>query len=97
MTHLNPPPALAMPQTQPEPSAAEPDHDAIEATAEDNLQDARFLKLAPEVLCELRKLDAGGNYSAPQPSERVIFARDMAQVAILERLARLAQRDLVVS
>lgn len=65
--------------------------DAAQASADLDRQDLGLVRLLPALLNELRSLELESG-----ACDRVRHARDMAQVALYERIGRLARRDLPI-
>ena len=77
------------PETAPDPDpgcdAADADADA-QAALDLDRQDILLLRHLPQILAELRAVE--------DPADRVRWAIDRAQIAVCERICRLARRDL---
>jgi hypothetical protein len=67
---------------------------AAQAAADLDRIDVLMVKHLPCVLEELRLMDSSNEMSMRDPSVRVLHARDMAYIALCERLGRVARRDL---
>jgi hypothetical protein len=78
------------------PEQAEHDDEAYQAAMDLSLDNARFLKLVPAVLEELRLLDCGSDNASGGIEDRVKTARGKAYYEICLRLFRIARSDLTL-
>jgi hypothetical protein len=65
-----------------------------EAQAELDSLDLKWLAAVVPILEEMRCVDIGGKRSSEHVHVSVLQARDKAQIALCERLERIARRDL---
>lgn len=86
--------AVPEPLPRKTPEQAQDDDEAYQAAMDLSLDNARFLKLIPNVLEELRLLDCGSDGASAGIEDRVKTARGRAYYEICQRLYRIARSDL---
>lgn len=78
----------------PTPEKIEASDEAYQAAADLDRNDARVLKFAPDLLEELRLLDAPGESGSQNISDPVLKSRDRLYRNTCDRLSRIMGRDV---